>query len=335
LQLDQLKRREFITLLGGVAAAWPLVARAQQGEQQRHIGVLMGLTENHPATISNVQQLRSALQALGWTDGKNVRFTYRYAGGNPERARALAEELVELQPDLIVAHTTPVVAALKQATRTRPIVFVSIPDPVANGFVASLSRPGGNITGFTNFEFGMGAKWLEILKEIAPATSRVALMLNPDMGSYYVEYLRSIEAVALPNSVQATLAPARDLDEIQRIMSALAREPGGGLIVLPSAPITVFIQEIIELAARNRLPAVYPFAHYAVLGGLAAYGVDLDDLFRRAASYVDRILKGEKSADLPVQMPTKFKLVINLKTAKALGHEVPPTLLARADEVIE
>jgi putative ABC transport system substrate-binding protein len=181
----------------------------------------------------------------------------------------------------------------------------------------------------------MGAKWLEILKEIAPATSRVALMLNPDMGSYYVEYLRSIEAVALPNSVQATLAPARDLDEIQRIMSALAREPGGGLIVLPSAPITVFIQEIIELAARNRLPAVYPFAHYAVLGGLAAYGVDLDDLFRRAASYVDRILKGEKSADLPVQMPTKFKLVINLKTAKALGHEVPPTLLARADEVIE
>jgi putative tryptophan/tyrosine transport system substrate-binding protein len=328
-------RRDFITLLGGAAAAWPLAARAQQGERMHHIAVFLGLAENNPASISGVKHLRDALAELGWTDGKNVRFTYRYADGNPTRARALAKEIVEAQTDLIVAHTTPVVAALQNATRKLPIVFVSIPDPVANGFVKSLARPGANLTGFTNFEFAMGAKWLEILKEIAPETSRVSLMLNPDMGSYYIEYLRAVEAVALSNSVQATLAPARNLDEIERIITVLGREPGGGLIVLPSAPITVHVQRIIELTARNRLAAIYPFDSYALLGGLVAYGVDLDDIFRRAASYVDRILKGEEPADLPVQTPVKFKLVINFKTAKALGLTVPDNLLARADEVIE
>jgi putative ABC transport system substrate-binding protein len=329
------KRREFITLLGGAAAGWPVPARAQQSEATRHIGVITVLSENERATISNVQQLRDALEILGWSNGKNIRFTYRYGGGNPERARVFAKELMELQPDLIVAHATPAAAALHQATRTLPIIFVSVLDPVASGFVATLARPGGNMTGFTNFEFSMGAKWLEVLREIAQETSRVSLILSPDMASYYTGYLRSVESVALSNNVQATLAPARNLPEIERVISALGREPGGGLIVLPSAPITIYIQQIIELAARNRLAAVYPFEHYAAQGGLVAYGVDLDDIFRRSAVYVDRILKGEKPADLPVQMPIKFRLVINLKTAKSLGLEVPPTLLARADEVIE
>jgi ABC-type uncharacterized transport system substrate-binding protein len=330
-----MKRREFITLVGGATVGWPLAARGQQSDAMRHIGVMTVLTENERATISNVQQLRDGLEALGWRTGKNIRFTYRYGGGNPERARAFAKELIELQPDLIVAHATPAAAALHQSTRTLPIIFVSVLDPVASGFVATLSRPGGNMTGFTNFEFSMGAKWLEVLKEVAPETSRVALMLSPDMGTYYTGYLRSVESVALSNNVQATLAPARNLHEIGQVISALGREPGGGLIVLPSAPITIYIQQIIELAARNRLAAVYPFEHYAADGGLVAYGADLDDIFRRSAAYVDRILKGEKPADLPVQMPIKFKLVINLKTATALGLEIPPTLLARADEVIE
>jgi putative ABC transport system substrate-binding protein len=327
-------RRKFITLLGG-AAAWPAVARAQQSDAMRHIGVITVLSENEGATLSNVQQLRNALEVLGWSNGKNIRFTYRYGGGDPERARAFAKELVGLQPDLIVAHATPAAAALHQLTRTLPVVFVSILDPVASGFVTTLARPGGNMTGFTNFEFSMGAKWLEVLKEIAPETSRVSLMLSPDMGAYYTGYLRSLESVALGNNVQATLAPARNLDEIERVISALGRDPGSGLIVLPSAPITIHIQQIIELAARNRLAAVYPFEHHAIQGGLIAYGVDLDDIFRRSAVYVDRILKGEKPAELPVQTPVKFKLIVNLKAAKALGLEVPATLLARADEVIE
>jgi putative ABC transport system substrate-binding protein len=327
-------RRQFITLLGGVAA-WPVGARAQQNERVRRIGVLMGLFEDDAGTMSYVESLRGGLQALAWSEGKNLEIAYRYAGGSPERARALAQELTALQPDLIVGHTTPVAAALQQATRTIPIIFVSITDPVAGGFAASLGRPGGNMTGFINYEYSMGAKWLEILKEIAPDTTRVSLMLNPDAGSYYVEYLRSVETVALRYAVQATLAPVQGPSEIERIVASLGREPGGGLIVLPSAPITAHSRLIIDLAARHRLPAVYAFRTYVVQGGLVSYGVHLSDLFRQAASYVDRILKGDKPAELPVQAPTKYELVINLKTAKALGLEVPPTLLARADEVIE
>jgi putative ABC transport system substrate-binding protein len=246
-----------------------------------------------------------------------------------------AGELVDMQPDLIVGHTTPVAAALSAATRTVPIVFVSITDPVVGGFVTSMARPGGNMTGFTNYEFSMGAKWLEILKEIAPSTARVSLMLNPDTGSYYVEYLRSVETSALTHSVQATLAPVHNSDEIQNVIAALGRESGSGLIVLPSAPITANIQLVIDLAARDRVPTVYPFGSHSKQGGLIAYGVDLNDLFRRAAVYVDRILKGDKPADLPVQAPSKYELVINLQTAKTLGLTVPSTLLARADEVIE
>jgi putative tryptophan/tyrosine transport system substrate-binding protein len=301
----------------------------------RRIGALMGLKETDPFMAKYVQEFRSELQRLGWTDNQNIQLTYRYASGDPKLARVLAKELVELRPDLIVCHTTPVAAALSQATHTLPVVFVSITDPVANGFVTSMAHPGGNMTGFTNYEFSMGAKWLEILKEIAPRTTRVSLMLNPDAGSYYVEYLHSLEVVALSQSVQATLAPVRNSNEMGGVIAALSRESDGGLIVLPSAPITANISAIIESAARHRVPTVYPFGSHARRGGLAAYGVELNDLFRRAAVYVDRILKGDKPADLPVQAPTKYELLINLKTAKALGLTIPPTLLARADEVIE
>jgi putative ABC transport system substrate-binding protein len=330
-----MRRRDLIKGIAGSAAAWPLAVRAQQRERMRRIGVFMGLAETDPFTVKYVQALDGALEKLGWTDGQNIQFTYRYAAGDPALARAYAKQLVELAPDLIVGHTTPVVAALLQATPTIPVVFVSIPDPVRNGFVSSMAHPGGNMTGFTNYEFSMGAKWLEILREIAPSTTRVSLMLNPDTGSFYVDYLRSVETVALAHSVQASLAPVHDSNEIENTIAALGRERGGGLIVLPSAPITAHIEHVIKSAAHYRIPAVYPFASHAELGGLIAYGVELNDLFRRAASYVDRILKGDKPDDLPVQAPTKYELVINLKTAKALDLTIPPSLLARADQVIE
>ena len=275
----------------------------------------MGLAEIDPFTIKYVQALRGALEKLGWTEGQNVQFIYRYAAGDPALARTYAKQLVELAPDLIVGHTTPVAAALSQATHAIPVVFVSITDPVRDGFVSSMARPGGNMTGFTNYEFSMGAKWLEILKEIAPSTVRVSLMLNPDTGAYYVDYLQSVETVALSHSVQATLAPIHNSNEIQSAIASLGRVSGGGLIVLPSAPITAKIQLVIELAAHYRVPAIYPFGSHAKEGGLVAYGVELNDLFRQAAAYADRILKGEKPADLPVQAPTKYELIVNLKTA--------------------
>ncbi|HLZ06569.1 MAG TPA: ABC transporter substrate-binding protein [Bradyrhizobium sp.] len=330
-----MKRRNFIVLIGSAAVAWPVAARAQQVERARRIGLLTGLAESEPSIARNIQEFRLALEKLGWIEGQNLQLTIRYAAGDIDQARVLARELVGQQPDLIVGHTTPVAAALQQATHTIPVILVSVTDPVANGFVTSLARPGGNITGFTNYEFGMGAKWLEILRQIAPGTRRVSLMLNPDTGSYYVNYLHSVESVAVASAVQATLTPVRDAREIEAVIVALGREAGGGLIVLPSAPITVHIPQIIELAARYRVPAVYPFRTYAAEGGLVSYGVDLDDLFRRAADYVDRVLKGNKPAELPVQAPTKFELVINLKAAKAQGLTVPPKLLALADDVIE
>src|SRR6516162_2247259 len=275
----------------------------------------MGLAEIDPFTIKYVQALRGALEKLGWTEGQNVQFIYRYAASDPAVARTYAKQLVELAPDLIVGHPTPVAAALSQATHAIPVVFVSITDPVRDGFVSSMARPGGNMTGFTNYEFSMGAKWLEILKEIAPSTVRVSLMLNPDTGAYYVDYLQSVETVALSHSVQATLAPIHNSNEIQSAIASLGRVSGGGLIVLPSAPITAKIQLVIELAAHYRVPAIYPFGSHAKEGGLVAYGVELNDLFRQAAAYADRILKGEKPADLPVQAPTKYELIVNLKTA--------------------
>jgi putative ABC transport system substrate-binding protein len=328
-------RRDFIILLGGAAAGWPTAARAQQQERMRHISVLLGFRETDPDQRRSVEEFRGSLRQMGWIEGQNVEIAYRYADGDPERARALARELVALQPELLVGHTTPVAAALQQATRTIPIIFISIADPVINGFVSNLARPGGNMTGFTNYEFAMGAKWLEILKEIAPSTARVSLMLSPDTGSYYTEYLRSIEKVALAFAVQATLAPVRNADEIRRAIAALARDADCGLIILPSASITAEIKLIIDLAARYRLPAVYPFRGYTIQGGLVSYGVDVPELFRRATSYIDRILKGDKASDLPVQLPTKFELVVNLKAAKTQGFTFSDSFLLRADEVIE
>ncbi len=329
-----MRRRDFIKVVAGSTAAWSFAAHAQPSGMRR-IGVFTGLAESDPLTIRYVQELRGALEKLGWTERQNIQFVYRYAAGDPSLAREYAKELVGTQPDLIVGHTTPVAAALSQATHTIPVVFVSITDPVRNGLVSSMAHPGANMTGFTNYEFSMGAKWIEILKEMAPSTTRVSLMLNPDSGFYYVDYLRSVETVALAHSVQATLAPVHNADEIESTIAALGRESGSGLILLPAIPITTNIQRVIDAAAHYRVPAVYPFSSHAKQGGLAAYGVELGDLFRQAATYVDRILRGEKPGDLPVQAPTRFELIINRKTARSLGLTIPQTLLVRADEVIE
>jgi ABC-type uncharacterized transport system substrate-binding protein len=330
------RRREIVMGLAGVAL-WHSMARAQQPQSPRTIGVLSGVAEDNAAIRGPIEELRRALQARDWREGDNLRVVYRFAAGDPERAQKYATELVRLHPDLIVAHTAVVVAALQRTTQTLPIVFVSIPDPVADGFVGSLSHPGGNMTGFTNYDFAIGGKWLEILKEIAPGTQRFAVLLNPDAKSYlaYSGYWQSIQAAARTMSIAAELVPVHDRDEIEKAITTLAASPGGGLIVPLSAPVTTHVGEIIELTARHRLPATYPLGVYARQGGLIAYGTSLSDLFRRAADYVDRILKGATPADLPVQGPTKFELVINLRTSKALGLTVPQSLLARADEVIE
>jgi putative ABC transport system substrate-binding protein len=331
-----MQRREFITLLGGVAAAWPLAARAQQTDRVRRIGVLMGIAESDPARQSFVSAFTQALSDLGWRDGGNIRIDYRWGAGDSDLIRSLARELVELQPDLIVGHTTPVVAALKKQTHTIPIVFTQVSDPVGNGFVASFAEPGGNITGFTNLESSMSSKLMELLKEVAPGITRVALMFNPetapDGGSYF---LRPIEAAAPALNVKMIPAPVRNAAEIDTVLTAIAHEPGTGLIVMPDVFVLAHREQILALAEQHRLPAAYAYRLFAASGGLMSYGTDLPDLFRRAAPYVDRILKGAKPAELPVQQPTKFEFVINLKAAKALGITVPPTVLTRADEVIE
>ena len=329
-----MRRRDFIALIGG-AAAPVLVARAQQIAPMRRIGILTGLSETDQNMKAYLRELRRVLDDLGWIDGETIRFEYRYAGGDAERALTLARELVDLRPDLLIAHTTPATAALRQATGAIPIVFVSITDPVAGGFVASLAHPGGNCTGFTNYDYSMGTKWLEILKDLAPDVSRVSVMLDPETGAYYAEYLQAIESVAASRAVRTSLATVHKPAEMEDVIAALAREPGGGLIILPSVSITAHSRAIIDAAAQHRVPAIYPFGDYARNGGLVAYGVELLDLFHRAAAYADRILKGEKPGDLPVQAPTKFELVVNLKTAKAIGLTIPPSILARADEVIE
>jgi putative ABC transport system substrate-binding protein len=328
-----MRRREFIALVGA-AAAPVLLAQAQQTAPMRSIGILTGLSETDQNMTRYLQELRRTLDGLGWIDGQTIRFEYRFAGGDADRALTLARELVDLRPDLLIAHTTPATVALRQATSTIPIVFVSITDPVAGGFVASLAHPGGNSTGFTNYDYSMGTKWLEILKDLVPDVSRVSVMLDPETGAYYAEYLQAIESVAASRGVRASLATVHKPEEMEDVI-ALARAPGGGLIILPSVSITAHSRLIIDAAARDRVPAIYPFGDYARNGGLVAYGVELLDLFHRAAAYADRILKGEKPGDLPVQAPTKFELVLNLKTAQALGLSVSPSLLARADEVME
>ena len=326
-------RRQFITLLGG-AAAWPLVARAQQGERMRRVGVLMAVA-NDPEGQARLTALKEGLQDLGWTDGRNIQIETRFGGGDAGRIRAQAAEFVALAPDVLVGQGTPVVLALRQATSSIPIVVAAVNDPVKQGFVSSLAHPGGNITGFMFIDFQMVGKWLEMLKEAAPGVSRAILMFNPDTAPHYYVYLRSFEAEPRSIAVEVTAAPVRNTAEIEEALAKLGRDPGGGLIVPPDSFTIVHHQLLIRLAQEHRLPAVYAYRTYVPQGALMSYGPDVYDLFRRSASYVDRILKGAKPADLPVQQPTKFELAINLKTAKALGLQIPDKLLALADEVIE
>jgi len=328
-----MRRREFIKL-GGAAAAWPFAARAQQGERMRHMGVLMNLTADDPEATARFNALAQGLQQFGWIVGRNVQIEYRYGAVDADRSRRYAMELVALAPDLILATSTPAVFALQQATRTVPIVFVNIIDPVGAGLVDSLAQPGGNITGFTVYEYEISAKWLELLKEIAPQLTRVAVLRDAAIPAGIGQWA-IIQAAARSFGVDVRPVGVRDTDEIERAVAAFARSSNGGMILTGSALAGVRRTLIIALAARHRLPAVYPAAFFATSGGLLSYGPDLTDQFRVAAGYVDRILKGEKPADLPVQAPTKYELAINIKTAKALGLEVPPMLLARADEVIE
>jgi putative tryptophan/tyrosine transport system substrate-binding protein len=326
-----MKRREFLTLVGA-AAAWPLVAVAQQ---MRRIGVLMGFAESDREGQAFVAAFREGLQKLGWTEGRNIRIDYRWTALDKELIQRFAKELVALQPDLILTQSTPATAELLQQTHTVPIVFGLLADPIGSGFVASFPRPGGNVTGFVTMQPTMAGKWLELLKEIAPRVARVAMLFNPATAPYAEYWLNPFKAAAASFAVQAIVAPVHNTSELESVVAAQANEPNGGLIVMPDTFMTEHRSEIASLAARYRLPAVYPYRVFAEFGGLLSYGDDLTDNFRRAASYVDRILKGEKPSELPVQAPVKFELVINLKAAKALGLDVPVHLQQRADEVIE
>jgi putative tryptophan/tyrosine transport system substrate-binding protein len=325
-------RREFIA--GISAAAWPLAARAQQGERVRRIGVLMPYDENDPFAKLQLSTLTQALADLGWADGRNVRMDFRWAGGDIDRIGAFAQELVALQPDIIVASSTPVAAALQRETRTIPIVFANVSDPVVSGIVAAFNQSGGNITGFALYEAPLGGKWLELLSEIAPGLKRAAIMFNPDTAPVSA-FMPSLETAARSLKVVPIPGPVHRDVEIETALIALGREPRGGLVVMPDTFTAVHRVAIISAAARNNVPAVYPRSDYARDGGLLSYGVDQVDPWRRAAPYVDRILRGAKPSEFPVQFSTKFELVINLKAAKALGLTIPPNLLAIADEVIE
>jgi ABC-type uncharacterized transport system substrate-binding protein len=332
-------RREFIAALGGAAVAsldlWPLAARAQQPERVRRVGILMIVAETDPQAHADRAAFTRELQHLGWMEGKNVRIDYRWAGGDASQLSDLARQLVDLKPDLIVTQGTPGLAAARQATQMLPIIFTDVTDPVDQGFVESLARPGGNLTGFALFEFSMGSKWLNVLTTLAPSTKQVGLLFNPPTAPYAKLYFRSVEAAARHLGIRSFTVEIEDEAGIERKLSALEREPNTGLIVLLDAFTYVHRDFIIGQAARHRVPAIYTVPFFAQDGGLVSYGVDLANEFRQAAIYVDRILNGARPADLPVQQPTKFKLVINVKTAMALGLEVPPTLLAIADEVIE
>ena len=328
-----MRRREFITLLGG-AAAWPLAARAQQGERVRRIGVLTNLVADDPESQARVGAFLQGLQESGWALGRNLQIDYRWGGGDADRTRRYAAELVALAPDVILTSGSTALAPLLQATRSVPIVFAQVPDPVGAGFVNSLARPGGNTTGFLTFEYGLSGKWLELLTQIAPDVTRAAVIRDPAQSAGIGQW-GAIQAVA--PSVRMLVSPVNvsDAGEIERDVAAFARGSNGGLIVTSSPSAGLHRDLIVTLAARHRLPAVYYQRVFIIAGGLISYGPDFIDQYRRAAGYVDRILKGEKPADLPVQAPTRYELVINLKTAKALGLDVPATLLARADEVIE
>jgi putative ABC transport system substrate-binding protein len=329
-----MKRRDFITLLGGAAATWPLAARAQQSDRVRRIGVLHSLAAGDTEGQARLTAFVQGLQELGWTGGRNVRIDYRWTAGDPEHARRYAAELVALAPDVILAVGGAVVPPLLQVTRTVPIVFTQTPDPVGAGFVNSLARPGGNVTGFTIFEYGISAKWLELLKEIAPRVTRVAVIRDAAIASGTGQW-GALQSVAPSFGVELSPVNLLDAGEIERAVAAFARSPNSGVIVTASTLAVIHRELIITLAARHKLPTVSPSRYFVTGGGLISYGPDSIDPHRRAAGYVDRILKGEKPADLPVQAPTKYELAINLKTAKTLGLDVPTSLIARADEVIE
>jgi putative ABC transport system substrate-binding protein len=330
-----MRRREFISLAGG-AVVWPIAARAQQRGLLRRIGVLMSWDESDPEIKTFFSSFMQGLAKSGWTDGGNVQMEVRWAGGNVDRLRMFAKELVDLQPDVILATSTPATAALQQATRAIPIVFAGISDPVGAGFVASLSRPGGNLTGFINMEGAFAGKWLEVLKEIAPDIKRAAIMFNPDTapagGSYY---LPSFDAAARKLKVEPIAARVRSVAEIETVITSLGREPGGSLVVMPDVFMETHRGQIILFAARNNVPTVYSQSIFARDGGLLSYGADRVDIFRRSASYVDLILRGAKPAELPVQLPIKYEMTVNAKTAKSLGLDVPLFFQQRADEVIE
>jgi putative tryptophan/tyrosine transport system substrate-binding protein len=327
-----MKRREFISLLGG-AAAWPLDAHAQM-KQMRRIGVLMGLVAGDPEAQSRVVAFENGLRELGWVKGRNLSIEYRWAGDG-SMLRDHAAELLAMRPDLILANSTPVTVALREQSPAVPIVFTQVVDPVGQGLVPNLANPGGNVTGFTSFEFSIGTKWLEALKQTAPRVTRLALVFNPRSAPFADLFIRPVEVAAPSFSVALIRAAVREPADVDRMFDTLAREPNGGLIALPDISMTNYREAIVALAARHHVPAIYPFRFFAASGGLMSYGTDVAEVFRRAAAYVDRIFKGEKPGDLPVQAPTKYELVINLKTAKTLGLTVPPTLLALADEVIE
>jgi ABC-type uncharacterized transport system substrate-binding protein len=326
-----MRRREFISFVGG-AAAWPLAADAQPTEMRR-IAVIIGVADD-PQGQARLAAFTDGMRTLGWTDGRNVHFEIRFSGGSPDRARSDAADMVGIGPDVIVANGAAVIGALQQLTKTIPVVFAQVVDPVSSGFVESLARPGGNLTGFTSVDYSIGAKWLETLRGIAPGVVRVGVLRDPTLPAGSGQ-LGAIQGVAAVFGVSVVALDVREVGAIERAVSTFAKEPNGGMIVLATPLATVHRDVIVRLAARERLPTIYPYRYFVTSGGLISYGIDNTDLWRRSASYVDRILKGEKPSDLPVQAPTKYELAINLRTAKMLGLTVPPALIARADEVIE
>jgi putative ABC transport system substrate-binding protein len=331
-----MNRREFITLVGGTVGLWPVVARTQQANRVHRLGFLMSASENDKGYQSLLATFRDELGRLGWVEDRNIRLDYRWSAVDAQSRQRSVKELISLQPDLLFAQSTPTAAMLVQQTSTIPIIFFSVGDPVGEGFVASLSRPGRNVTGFINMEDSMSGKWLELLKEVAPHVRSVAILFNPATapggGSYY---LNPFNAAARSIGLEATAAPVHNVSEIAPVIAAEALKPNNGLVVMSDVFPLVHRMEIVTLAAQHRLPAIYPYREFVYAGGLLSYGNDLRDNYRRAAAYADRILRGEKPSELPVQVPVKFELVINLKAAKALGLTMPPTVLARADEVIE
>jgi putative ABC transport system substrate-binding protein len=332
-----MQRRAFIAILGGAAAAWPLAVHAQQNGPMRRIGFLFGGADSDPQIVEAQAAFKAALAGLGWIEGRNLQIDFRYAAADVDRMRIFAKELVALQPDVLVGHTTGVIAALKRETKSIPVVFVIVSDPVGSGYVESLARPGGNITGFINIEASLSGKWIEILKEIQPRITRAALMFNPSTATYIKFYQEPFEAAARASRIEPIAAPVHNAADIERVFDDLGTRPDSGLVLPPDVFTTTKanLDLIISFAARTHLPTIYPYRYMVDAGGLISYGIDTVDLYRRAPVYVDRILKGAKPADLPVQLPTKFEMAVNLKTAKALGIDIPAALLGGADVVIE